>query len=77
MTPMLLTAAETRAGGTDVQAERTRAVDWDLVLSSLSFTRMAFESYDYRDEDLRRQRLADVDRTTAAIRELKRDKKGG
>jgi hypothetical protein len=44
----------------------------DLILTSLSFTRQKFESYPYPTEDIRRQRLADVDTAVAAIRFLGR-----
>jgi hypothetical protein len=52
------------------------ATEWELVISSLQYTRQAFEAYSYPTPELRQERLAAVDEAIAAVREIKRQQKG-
>jgi len=46
--------------------------DCDLILQALTYTRRAFEAYDYPTPEGRRERLADVEAVTTKIRALRK-----
>jgi len=47
--------------------------DCSLIIESLRYTRERFANYPYPNEDLRRERVADVDHAANAIRALRRE----
>lgn len=46
--------------------------DYGLLLTSLGYTREAFEKYNYQSEELRREQLASVDQLVRKLRTMAR-----
>ena len=51
-------------------------IDWVLVLESLQFTKQKFQAYGgYPSYEMKRERIAEVEQTIAAIRALRDSEK--